>query len=84
MNKDKVQSELLNKLHFSPLDIDNLSIFHDELLRFNKKYPDGTNRKILDNTLLKKLGWKPKISIYKGLSETIEWYVKSLSNKKIK
>ena len=54
------------------------------ILRFNKKYPDGTKRKILDNTLLKKLGWKPKISIYKGLSETIEWYVKSLSNKKIK
>ena len=54
------------------------------ILRFNKKYPDGTKRKILDNTLLKKLGWKPKISIYKGLSETIEWYVKSLINKKIK
>ena len=54
------------------------------ILRFNKNYPDGTKRKILDNTLLKKLGWKPKISIYKGLSETIEWYVKSLSNKKIK
>ena len=53
-------------------------------LRFNKKYPDGTKRKILDNTLLKKLGWKPKISIYEGLSDTIDWYVKNLSNKKNK
>ena len=53
-------------------------------LRFNKRYPDGTKRKILDNTLLKKLGWKPKISIHDGLSNTINWYVKNLSNKKIK
>jgi len=54
------------------------------ILKFNKKYPDGTKRKILDNTLLKKLGWKPKISIHDGLSNTINWYVKNLSNKKIK
>jgi dTDP-D-glucose 4,6-dehydratase len=23
---------------------------------------------------MKKLGWKPKISLYKGLSDTIKWY----------
>ena len=43
-------------------------------LVFNKSYPDGTKRKILDNSFMKKLGWEPKISLYKGLSDTIKWY----------
>ena len=46
-------------------------------LRFNKKYPDGTKRKILDLTNLRKLGWKPKISIEEGLINTIKWYTKN-------
>ena len=43
-------------------------------LSFNRKYPDGTPRKILDNRIIKKLGWKPKISLKDGLKKTIEWY----------
>ena len=53
-------------------------------LRFNKNYPDGTKRKILDNTILKKYGWKPMISLEKGLHDTIDWYTQNLGNKKIK
>ena len=44
-------------------------------LKFNKKYPDGTKRKILDLTNIRKLGWKPKISIQEGLLNTIKWYI---------
>ena len=43
-------------------------------LVFNKKYPDGTMRKILDNKEIRSLGWKPKISLEQGLFKTIEWY----------
>lgn len=43
-------------------------------LKYNKKYPDGTMRKILDNKVIKSLGWKPKISLEEGLSKTIKWY----------
>lgn len=43
-------------------------------LIFNKKYPDGTMRKILDNKVIKSLGWKTKISLEEGLFKTIEWY----------
>ena len=46
-------------------------------LKFNKRYPDGTKRKILDNTILKKFGWKPKISLKNGLENTIKWYVEN-------
>jgi len=45
-----------------------------ENLFYNKKYPDGTMRKILDNKIIKSLGWKPKISLEEGLSKTIKWY----------
>jgi GDP-L-fucose synthase len=47
-------------------------------LNFNKNYPDGTMRKILDSTLIKSLGWRPKIGIQKGLTKTIVWYKKNL------
>ena len=43
-------------------------------LTFNTKLPDGTKRKILDNTFMKKMGWKSKISLNKGLVDTINWF----------
>ena len=49
-------------------------------LSFNKDYPDGTMRKILDSTLMKSLGWKPKINIIDGINETILWYEKNYLN----
>jgi GDP-L-fucose synthase len=48
-------------------------------LKFNKKYPDGTMRKILDNRIIKKLGWKPKISLVEGLNKTLKWYHKNIN-----
>ena len=45
-------------------------------LKFNRKYPDGTKRKILDLTRIKKLGWAPKVSLRSGLIDTINWYKK--------
>mgnify|MGYP006126261041 CR=1 FL=1 len=48
-------------------------------LRFNRKYPDGTPRKILNNKVIKKLGWRPKISLTKGLNKTLEWYYKNFN-----
>lgn len=36
--------------------------------------PDGTPRKILDNSKLEKLGWKPSITLDEGISSTLNWY----------
>ena len=38
MNKEKVKTDLKNILKFTTEDLDKLQIFHDELLKFNKKY----------------------------------------------
>ena len=43
-------------------------------LVFNKSYPDGTKRKVVDNSIIKKLGWSSKISLDEGLLKTINWY----------
>ena len=45
-------------------------------LKINKKYPDGTLRKRLDNSFINKLGWKSKTSLTEGLNYTIDWYNK--------
>lgn len=46
-------------------------------LKFNKSYPDGTPRKLLDSSTIYSLGWRPIISIEKGLRKTLEWYKKN-------
>ena len=43
-------------------------------LVFNKNYPDGTKRKVVDNRIIKNLGWSSKISLDQGLLKTINWY----------
>jgi len=43
---------------------------------WNKDKPNGQPRRKLDNTKLKKLGWKSKTSFDAGLKLTIDWYKK--------
>ena len=39
---------------------------------FNKKYPDGTMKKNLNSKKIRKLGWRPKINLKKGLLKVIK------------
>lgn len=45
---------------------------------FDRSYPDGTPRKILDTSKLKYMGWKPKYSLETGLKKTIKWYLQNI------
>ena len=47
-------------------------------LKFNEKYPDGMPRKLLNSSLINRMGWKPIISIEKGLRETLKWYKENI------
>ena len=41
--------------------------------------PDGTPRKIMDNSKLSELGWRPKTEIPQGLKAMYDWYVGDLA-----
>ena len=44
-------------------------------LEFDTSKPDGTPRKLLDVSLLKKLGWGASIALEEGIKQTYEWYL---------
>jgi GDP-L-fucose synthase len=48
-------------------------------LVFDRTKPDGTMRKLMDNTLLRELGWAPKISLAEGVQSTVKWYLEGLN-----
>jgi 16S rRNA (guanine527-N7)-methyltransferase len=55
MNKEDVHLKLLNTLNFTPDDIAKLSLFHDELLKYNNKYnliSKSTEKAIWDRHIL--------------------------------
>jgi len=45
-------------------------------IKFDATKPDGTMRKLMDNTRMKKLGWKPKVGLEEGIEKTYRWYIK--------
>ena len=52
---------------------------YDIKLKFDKKMPDGTKRKILNIKLAKKYGWHPKTTLEKGFSITFADFLKNNS-----
>jgi GDP-L-fucose synthase len=44
-------------------------------IEWDTSKPDGTPRKLLDTSRLGDLGWKPKITLEKGLEATYEWFL---------
>jgi len=46
----------------------------DGKIVFNRKYPDGVRERKLDSKIIKKLGWRPKISLINGLSQYCNYY----------
>jgi GDP-L-fucose synthase len=43
-------------------------------IKWDLSKPDGTPRKIMDNTRISALGWHPNISLKDGISSTLNWY----------
>ncbi|OGI19097.1 MAG: GDP-fucose synthetase [Candidatus Melainabacteria bacterium RIFCSPHIGHO2_02_FULL_34_12] len=46
---------------------------------FDPLKPDGTPRKLLDTSKLKKLGWTTKTNLKSGIANTYNWYLKNIS-----
>ena len=48
---------------------------------WNNNYDDGTPRKVLDISNIKKIGWEAKVSLKEGLRETIGFYENEIISK---
>ncbi len=44
-------------------------------IKFDTSKPDGTPRKLLDVSKLRKLGWRHKVSLEEGIYRTYKWFV---------
>lgn len=49
-------------------------------LIFDRSKPDGTPRKIMDASRMKKLGFSSKISLDEGLKDTYAWYLANIQH----
>lgn len=56
--------------------------FKGEVLWDDSK-PNGTPRKLLDSTRINELGWKPKISLEKGIQDTYLWFKENIQKVRI-
>jgi len=45
---------------------------------FDSSMPDGTPRKFLDNSLLKKMGWVPKTDLRSGIEKTYKTLLENI------
>ena len=57
----------------------NVVGFEGDLIKDTSK-PDGTPRKLMDNTILKTLGWSPRHTLETGLTDAYGWFTKHQDN----
>jgi len=46
-------------------------------ISYNREYPNGTPKKLLDSSKINDLGWKPSITLEEGLKSTYEWFIEN-------
>ena len=80
IERDDIKESLLNIGTGNEVTINELSLLLKKIISFDGEItfdinmPDGNPRKLLDSSLIKNFGWKPRISLNEGLEETYEWF----------
>jgi GDP-L-fucose synthase len=79
-------SEIINIGVGEDIQIKELSSMVSEIVGYEGKIlwdeskPNGTPRKLLDNSKIINLGWKPEITLEEGINRTYSWFVDNLEN----
>ena len=55
--------------------IKEITKFNGDII-FDKKYPDGTPRKLLDSSKIRDFGWQPKINLRNGIKDVYRDFLK--------
>lgn len=89
--ENKMNDSLYNVGTGVDLTISELALMVKEVVGYQGKIvwdsskPDGTPRKLMDVSKLKKIGWNSEIVLFKGLTMTYQWFLENQENlKKIK
>ena len=53
--------------------IADLTGYTNEII-WDQSKPDGTPRKVMDESRIRSLGWEPTISLREGIASTLKWY----------
>ena len=53
-------------------------------INYDRSMMDGTPRKILDCSIARKYGWKPKYNLKEGFDKTFNHYIKNINSGKKK
>ncbi len=51
---------------------------HKGEIIWDSSKPDGTRRKLMDNSKLQQLGWKYQIELEQGIQQTYDWFLKNI------
>ena len=51
------------------------AVGHKGEIHWDKSKPDGTMRKLMDNSRIEKEGWKSSTSLKTGVLKTYQWYL---------
>jgi GDP-L-fucose synthase len=79
-------SEIVNIGTGKEISIRDLAVLIKEIvgyegeLRYNSDMPDGTPRKLVDNSRLTAFGWKASVSLRDGLNAVYRWFLHNIEN----
>ena len=80
-NNKEIRNTHINIGSSEEISIEDLAILIKNIIgytgefSFNTSKPDGTFRKLIDNSKISSLGWKHKVSLSEGIKRIYSWYI---------
>ena len=84
--ENKTEHSLYNVGSEFEISIKNLADIIKKVIDFNGEIiwdsskPDGTPRKIVDSTKIKKMGWKNDTELVEGIKKTYSYFLSNINN----
>ncbi len=82
--KRKIKDDYINVGSGEDISIKKLSylikktVNYQGKIIFNHKFPDGVKKRKINSSVIKKLGWKPKIKLKNGLKKYYKYYFEKI------
>ena len=87
--KNKLNSHIYNVGYGKDITIRELALLiqkivgHEGEMIWDSSKPDGTDRKLLDISKIKSIGWAPSTNLIDGIEKTYKWFLQNINNLKL-